>query len=130
MESKFGEKLNSLPKSKPKTRGGRQAKRTSRPGKGKAKAKAKGKAEANSVTKKILKKPSAAKVFDDLVYKPPCKGKSKPRFYGTATIYTDLVSRVWRCKPAPGRRDETRFRFQEPKSWSKLVAHVKALPQY
>ena len=54
-----------------------------------------------------------------------------PRHYGSVTIYTSLADSLWRVKPAPGRRDEMKFKFNtNPRvQWAALVKHVKSLPQ-
>ena len=73
------------------------------------------------VDKKVLD----AKVLD---YRPAV---TTPRHYGSVTIYTSENPRVWRVKPAPGRRDETTINYSiSPRArWATLVKLVKSLKQ-
>ena len=75
-----------------------------------------------TVDKKVLD----AKVLD---YRPSV---TKPRHYGSVTIYTSVPTKAWRVKPAPGRRDETIFKYSvSPRArWDKLVKLVKSLKQF
>jgi hypothetical protein len=70
------------------------------------------------------------KVFDAKVlqYRPAV---TKPRHYGSVTIYTSGSLKAWRVKPAPGRRDETIFKYSvSPRArWDTLVKLVKSLKQ-
>ena len=63
-----------------------------------------------------------------LEYRPAV---TKPRHYGSVTIYTSVPTKVWRVKPAPGRRDETIFKYSvSPRAhWDTLVKLVKSLKQ-
>ena len=56
---------------------------------------------------------------------------TKPRHYGSVTIYTAVPTKAWRVKPAPGRRDETTFKYAvNPRAhWATLVKLVKSLEQ-
>ena len=71
------------------------------------------------------------KVLDakELEYRPAV---TKPRHYGSVTIYTSVPTKAWRVKPAPGRRDETIFKYSvSPRArWDKLVKLVKSLKQF
>jgi hypothetical protein len=67
----------------------------------------------------------------ELLYKA---GASGPRYYNSATVYTDTKNNMWRVKPCPGVRVEKKFAWKSESSdnrdqWAKLVAHVKSLPQ-
>jgi hypothetical protein len=67
----------------------------------------------------------------ELLYKA---GASPPRYYGSATVYTDKKGKGWRVKPCPGVRVEKKFAWKTESAenrdqWAKLVAHVKSLPQ-
>jgi hypothetical protein len=69
---------------------------------------------------------AAKPVFDALTYK---NADSKPRYYGSVTIYSDMRgARQWRVKPAPGRRDECKFP-RTPSGWKAVIKHVKSLKQ-
>ena len=63
-----------------------------------------------------------------LEYRPAV---TKPRRYGSVTIYTSVPTKAWRVKPAPGRRDETFFKYSvSPRDhWKKLVKLVQSLEQ-
>lgn len=39
------------------------------------------------------------------------KNHRLPRHYGSVTIYTNTLGKEWRIKPAPGRRDEKKIKF-------------------
>jgi hypothetical protein len=67
----------------------------------------------------------------ELLYKA---GASGPRYYNSATVYTDTKNSMWRVKPCPGVRVEKKFAWKSESAdnrdqWAKLVAHVKSLPQ-
>ena len=68
---------------------------------------------------------AAKPVFDALTYKKEC---SKPRYYGSVTIYSDMRGQQWRVKPAPARRDERKFP-RTPSGWKAVIKHVKSLKQ-
>ena len=53
-----------------------------------------------------------------------------PRHHGECTIYTDVVTHLWRVKPGKGRRDHKKFSFTEfPQlQWKELVKYAKSKP--
>ena len=63
---------------------------------------------------------------DSLTDRP---AKTKPRYYGEQTIYTDTIKQVWRIKPGCGRRDHKMIAFgKKPREqWAKVVEHVKGV---
>ena len=70
------------------------------------------------------------KVLDakELEYRPAV---TKPRHYGSVTIYTSVPTKTWRVKPAPGRSDQMHFKYSvSPREhWATLVKLVKSLEQ-
>ena len=85
---------------------------------------------AAKVGKPIHKKAKVKATVDKKVldYRPSV---TKPRHYGSVTIYTSVTTKLWRVKPAPGRRDETTFKYSvHPRAhWATLVKLVKSLQQ-
>ena len=83
-------------------------------------------------------KKSETKAFDDLKFMKKSgdsKGNSRPRYYGSVTIYCDKIGKQWRVKPGPGERVEKKFIWgpdeaSRRKSWKNLVSHVKGLKQH
>jgi hypothetical protein len=76
-------------------------------------------------------KPVAEKEFSQLVY---ITGSHLPRYYGSATVYTDSKANVWRVKPCPGSRADKKFNMKSDGAenrgqWKTLVAYVKPLKQ-
>ena len=55
----------------------------------------------------IQKKPAAT--FDNLSFD---RKKSFPLYYGPVTVYHNTIGDEWRVKPAPGRRDEKKFKYK------------------
>ena len=70
------------------------------------------------------------KVLDEkiLQFRPAV---TKPRHYGSVTIYTSVPTKAWRVKPAPGRSDQMHFKYSvSPREhWATLVKHVKSVEQ-
>ena len=86
--------------------------------------------QAEAKAGKAIQKKKKVKVLDPQVldYRPSV---TTPRHYGSVTIYTSEKGKVWRVKPAPGRRDETTISYSiSPRArWATLVKLVKSLEQ-
>ena len=85
---------------------------------------------AAKVGKPIHKKAKVKATVDKKVldYRPSV---TKPRHYGSVTIYTSVPTKTWRVKPAPGRSDQMHFKYSvSPREhWATLVKHVKSVEQ-
>ena len=100
------------------------------------KLKASRKDEVARVTKQeVSKKPAAktkviqhGKPDDNLIFKDPYKERSV-RYFKGMTIYTDTVRCLWRIKPGPGRRDDTKVMYKRgaEEAWDVVVHKIRQL---
>jgi hypothetical protein len=74
----------------------------------------------------VKKKPTSDKKLGSFTYRT-AQECNTPRYYGEQTVYTDTGRCVWRIKPGPSRRDDTKIGYlHDPREkWDMVVKILK-----